>query len=279
MPNSRTARPPRCPRRWSLPASSITACVLFSLLSGVSARAQMPEEAAEPPLEDPANPLEAQCAASALASLEERTRVVQEILADVARSYRQTAMERAAAQQELNTAEEALDRESVRPREATAQRLDELQKEALQARGRAQAVREQLDARLADLRRLLQERDALARRIAEVRARLPEQRELLTGVWEVSWMPAGTTGTFYLDQSGTLVTGQYRLGISGSGSLQGTFVGGKLFLQRIDAQRGRDAELEGLLDPDGSRLRGTWQAYELVQGGLPRGQWVARRTK
>ncbi|MBP7146194.1 MAG: hypothetical protein KBD01_01530 [Acidobacteria bacterium] len=248
-------------------------------LTGAPARAQVPDEALEPPFEDLSNPLEAQRAASVLAGLEERTRVVQEILADAARAYRQTAMERAAAQQELNTAEEALDRESVRPREATAQRLDELQKEALQARARAQATREQLDARLADLRRLLQERDALARRIAEVRARLPEHRELLTGVWEVSWMPAGTTGTFYLDQSGTLVTGQYRLGINGSGSLQGTFVGGKLFLQRIDAQRGRDAELEGLLDPDGSRLRGTWQAYELVQGGLPRGQWVARRTK
>ncbi len=92
-------------------------------------------------------------------------------------------------------------------------------------------------------------------------------------------MPAGVTGTFYLEQSGTLVTGQYRLGPLGSGSLQGTFVGGKLHLQRIDAERGRDAELSGVLDPDGKRIRGTWQSFELVQGGIPRGQWVARRVR
>ena len=98
-------------------------------------------------------------------------------------------------------------------------------------------------------------------------------------MWEVRWFPAGVTGTFTIDQSGTLVTGQYALRPIGSGSLQGTFVSGKLYLQRIDRQRGRDAELEGYLDPDGSQIRGTWQSYELVQGGIPHGQWVARRVK
>jgi hypothetical protein len=91
-------------------------------------------------------------------------------------------------------------------------------------------------------------------------------------------MPGNIAGTLYLDQSGTLVTGQYKLSNGMSGSLQGTYVNSKLYLQRIDAVRGRDAEIEGSLDAEGMRLKGTWQNFELVQGGLPRGQWMARRA-
>jgi hypothetical protein len=237
------------------------------------------DEAPAPTRAEEPNPLESQRIGAALAGLEERARLVQDMINEAARQYRQVALERAAADQELVTAQDRLDREAVRAREVTASSLASLYRELLGARGRVEVVRQEGDTKLHELRRLLGERDALARRVTDLKNRLPLQEELLTGVWDVTWMPAGVQGTFYLDQSGTLVTGQYRLGAHGSGSLQGTFINGKLFLQRIDAERGRDAELEGVIDPDGSRIRGTWQAYELVQGGLPQGQWVAKRAR
>jgi hypothetical protein len=254
--------------------------LVLALLVAVAPFAGAVEEEPPPPArgEEP-NPLESQRIGAALAGLEERARLVQDMINEAARQYRQVALERAAADQELVTAQDRLDREAVRAREVTASSLSALYRDLLAARARVEVVRLEGDARLQELRRLLGERDALARRVADLRARLPLQEELLTGVWEVTWMPAGVQGTFYLDQSGTLVTGQYRLGAHGSGSLQGTFVNGKLFLQRIDAERGRDAELEGVADPDGSRIRGTWQAYEMVQGGIPQGQWVAKRAR
>ena len=45
--------------------------------------------------------------------------------------------------------------------------------------------------------------------------------------------------------SGEIWNGQYTLGGGWAGSLRGTFVSGNLHLERIDARRGRDAELKG----------------------------------
>jgi hypothetical protein len=225
------------------------------------------------------NPLEREKITAALAGLNERSRLVQALVLDTARTYRRAAQQRNDALESLSRVTHALDRAAVQPRDLSPERLEELLGEVETARQALAARETELGRLITELRGLIRERDALAVRIADLRSRLPEQEELLTGVWEVTWMPANVSGTFYLDQSGTLVTGQYRLGPLGAGSLQGTFVGGKLFLQRIDAERGRDAEIEGLLDPGGRRIRGTWQAYELVQGGLPQGQWVARRVQ
>jgi hypothetical protein len=251
------------------------ALAVFCVLPGVAVE----EEGASTARSGEPNPLESGRIGAALAGLEERARLVQDMINETARQYRQVALERAAADQELVTAQDRLDREAVRAREVTASSLSALYRDLLAARSRVEVARQEGDARLQELRRMLGERDALARRVADLKTRLPLQAEVLTGVWDVTWMPAGVQGTFYLDQSGTLVTGQYRLGSYGSGSLQGTFVNGKLFLQRIDAERGRDAEIEGVLDPDGSRIRGTWQGYEMVQGGIPQGQWVGKRAR
>jgi len=246
------------------------------LLPTLPARAQ---DADEDGTLDPANPVTARRLEAALAGLEERVRLLDRMTADAVRAYRRAAIARNDALQELVQARDGLDREATRVRDLTLDRLEELLKETGEAEARYRGLEEEAARRLADLRRLVAEREALVERIADLRARMPQREEVLTGEWEVTWMPAGVTGTFYLEQSGTLVTGQYRLGPLGSGSLQGTFVGGKLHLQRIDAERGRDAELSGVLDPDGKRIRGTWQSFELVQGGIPRGQWVARRVR
>lgn len=225
------------------------------------------------------DPFEARRAAAVVDGLEERSRLVGLLLLDVSRDYRQVAVEKSSVLQQLVDAQSELDRGAVRVRDLTLEQLDVL-------RGRVRTLRERYlgltadsDRLLESLRLLLTEKDVVERRVAELRSRMPMSGEVLSGVWEVTWLPSGKTGTFYLDQSGTLVTGQYRLGSQRSGSLRGTFVGNKLYLERVDSQRGRDAEIEGFLDADGTRIKGTWQAYELVQGGLPHGQWVARRVK
>jgi hypothetical protein len=90
-------------------------------------------------------------------------------------------------------------------------------------------------------------------------------------------MPSGQRGNFQLNQSGTLVTGTYRLDGGWDGSVQGTLVKRKVYLVRIDSQLGRSMELEGTLSGDGEQIRGSWLRYELAgtEGGS--GQWSARK--
>lgn len=223
-------------------------------------------------------PVDSAKLASLIFSLEERGRLVRTLIAQASRSYREAAMRRAESERRLIAAEEALDRDLVRPKELLAERLDDLVQSVREARAVAGLGRDLCDRRIDELWSLVHERDALLSRVAELRGVRPSGQEPLTGVWELTWMPGNIAGTLYLDQSGTLVTGQYKLSNGMSGSLQGTYVNSKLYLQRIDSVRGRDAEIEGSLDAEGMRLKGTWQNFELVQGGLPRGQWMARRA-
>lgn len=264
------------PRR-RLAAGVWTLLLLF--LASPPAAVPQEEEDERAALAGEIDPIESERLAAALAGIEEQAGVNARILEDAARKYRAAVIKRNELRRALDQAQEALDREATHPLDLSVERLEELQEAVRRARVEAEIAERDAEARLREIARLIAERNVLAARVAELRAKLPETRELLTGVWEVRWLPQNSVGTFYLDQSGTLVTGRYRFGTMGSGSLQGTFVGGKVFLQRIDAERGRDAELEGALDPDGTRIRGTWQMYELVQGGLPRGHWVARRIR
>lgn len=258
-------------------AAALLLAVLLSTGLAPPARAEQPDDRRDD--DTPDATLEGRAAQVVIPMLEERAKLVTELLLDSARAYRKVAIERGSVQQELSANLERLDREAVRPRELSRDRIDQLAQDVQRTRARLFELYDEMDRRLDDMRRLVTERDQITRRLADLRGRPPAAQEPLTGSWEITWMPSGVTGTFFLDQSGTLVTGQYKLGALGTGSLQGTFVGGKLFLQRIDAQRGRDCEIEGVLEAEGARLRGTWQNYEMVQGGIPRGQWVARRAR
>lgn len=217
--------------------------------------------------------------AAAIVGLEEQVRLGDALLDRALDAHADSARARDDALEGLIATSRRLDAVVARGDAMTSGSLDEAARRVDAARALWQAREELARTRLEDVRRLVEQREELIGRITSLREALPSQRELLTGVWEVRWLPAGVVGEFQFEQSGALVTGQYRLAQHGSGSLQGTFVGGKLLLTRIDRQRGRDAELEGWLDADGGRIRGTWQAFELVQGGIPHGQWIARRVK
>ncbi|MFQ5878257.1 MAG: hypothetical protein ACE5JH_11335, partial [Acidobacteriota bacterium] len=119
--------------------------------------------------------------------------------------------------------------------------------------------------------------EILQERIDRLRRTLPADNEALTGVWDVTYLPSGDTGAFTLRQSGTLLSGEYVMEGGWKGSLQGTFVDGKVLLHRIDSKLGRSSDLEGRVSPDGRTLRGTWENYVLTGGQPTSGSWVARK--
>jgi hypothetical protein len=100
----------------------------------------------------------------------------------------------------------------------------------------------------------------------------------LTGAWRVAVEP-GQEGVAYIQQQGTLVTGTYSLSGGFSGSFRGTFVAGKVRLERIDSQYGFAAIYYGRLVGQGrdARLQGNWEATQLASGLPSRGSWRATR--
>jgi hypothetical protein len=100
----------------------------------------------------------------------------------------------------------------------------------------------------------------------------------LTGSWRLAVEP-GQEGVVYLQQQGTLVSGTYSLSGGFSGSFRGTFVAGKVRLERIDSQYGFAAIFYGRLVGRGrnARLQGNWEATQLASGLPTLGTWSATR--
>ena len=104
----------------------------------------------------------------------------------------------------------------------------------------------------------------LEERIAALAARAEDSGGALTGQWDVALLPSNIEGVFSMSQSGTLLSGTYRLQGGWTGSLQGTLVERKLYLVRIDSKLGKMMEFEGFVSADGERVRGTWLNYEMA---------------
>ncbi len=101
----------------------------------------------------------------------------------------------------------------------------------------------------------------------------------LTGAWRLIVEP-GQDGIAYLQQLGTLVTGTYSLSGGFSGSFRGTFVAGKVRLERIDSQFGFAAIFYGRLvgRDENARIQGNWEATQLASGLPSMGNWTATRV-
>ncbi len=132
------------------------------------------------------------------------------------------------------------------------------------------ALRERIDDRRDRM-------ELLARRSDELLALLPEDVDSLTGLWDVRFVPTGEHGAFSLYQSGTLLSGEYVLGGGWHGSVQGTVVDGRVFLERIDSVKGRFADMTGRLSSDGQTIRGTWQERDLTANRASEGSWIATK--
>src|SRR5580693_687047 len=139
--------------------------------------------------------------------------------------------------------------------------LEALYDQATAARQAAQTAAERVD-------RQVERVEERMRRIAFLsgEGRTRAAKNPLTGRWQVSVDPGGRAGTFELRQSGTVVTGRYRMDGGGEGSLRGTYTQGVLKVDRIDAQGGRDVTFLGNVDEAAGQITGVWQGRELARG-------------
>ncbi len=151
------------------------------------------------------------------------------------------------------------------------ERLREVEADLLAALSKSQQLR----------RSMLENRTMLAAIEVEVQrlaSAVGETEAPLNGTWRLV-MESGQEGLAYLQQQGTLVSGTYALSGGFTGSLRGTFVSGKVRLERIDSQIGFAAIFYGRLERRGENpiLQGNWEATQLASGLPSRGGWTARK--
>lgn len=107
-------------------------------------------------------------------------------------------------------------------------------------------------------------------------AAAPRPADPVTGRWRVAIFPQNLTATYDLRLNGTVVSGSYTIDGSGSaGSFRGTYSGGVLRLERVDATTGFDSVWAGTVGTD--RITGTWMTNQLATGQPNRGDWTAIR--
>ena len=152
------------------------------------------------------------------------------------------------------------------------EQLREVEADMLAALSKSQQLR----------RSMLENRTMLAAIQVEIRrlaSAVGAGEEPLNGTWRLV-MESGQEGLAYLQQQGTLVSGTYALSGGFTGSLRGTFVSGKVRLERIDSQIGFAAIFYGRLERRGDNpvLQGNWEATQLASGLPSRGGWTARRV-
>ncbi|MBD3853825.1 MAG: hypothetical protein IFJ96_03505 [Acidobacteria bacterium] len=178
-------------------------------------------------------------------------------------------------------------------------RLEQQSGGLLQAQSEGETV-DSLRLRDQDLREIEAQMRAALSRSQQLRRSMLENREMLAaieieverltavvgaaeaplnGTWRLIVEP-GQDGLAYLQQQGTLVSGTYALSGGFSGSFRGTFVAGKVRLERIDSQIGFAAIFYGRLvgRGDNLRLQGNWEATQLASGLPSRGSWTANRV-
>lgn len=161
---------------------------------------------------------------------------------------------------------------SLTPIEMKEVEIDDAEKQRAYLIEEGEKCRERIREKLSRL-------SLLSKKIAELKDSLPREEETLTGKWDITMLPGGDRGIFWLKQSGTIVTGQYQIEGGWKGSLQGTIVDRKVFLQKIDSKLGRSGEFEGFLSHDGKTVRGTWMDYDISGGKASSGSWAATRRE
>ena len=126
------------------------------------------------------------------------------------------------------------------------------------------------------------------RRTASLREEIARRREGLrgpadpvTGRWDVTINPGNRRGILRLQLDGTLVSGDYVLDGGFRGSVRGTFVGDRLALDRIDAERGFDAKFYGRVTSGAARrIGGTWEGTVIAPApGPSAGTWSAQPAR
>ena len=97
------------------------------------------------------------------------------------------------------------------------------------------------------------------------------------GLWRIELPQSNVVGLMRLTASGTMVSGDYRLSNGRSGSVRGTYTGGRLQVVRVDSQSGQDGTLSAEVDAGRGTLSGTWQRDQLATGEPSMGSWTGVR--
>lgn len=263
------------PRRTGL----VAAALIFLSLSTGSARAQI---------------VRAEDAIVALFGLQTSLDVEQRLLAREEARYDANLAERGRLADQLTRVYRELESLFLQEREASdldPQESDERQPSPEDVRRAAEskeidvrnleraltASRDEGRAIRDEIRRVKARISLISDKIAELRTSLPQDRDSVTGIWDVAMLPSGDGGVFALWQSGTMISGQYVLDGPFRGSLEGTLINRQLLVRRIDATLGRSMEFSGYLSDDGLSVHGTWLNYNLSSGAAPTGAWTARK--
>ncbi|MEO6323266.1 MAG: hypothetical protein ABIT01_00920 [Thermoanaerobaculia bacterium] len=162
----------------------------------------------------------------------------------------------------------------LRDRESDSGSLEAADEAVADAEARVQAVSTRRHAqaqRLLDrTRRIILLNDEIAKRRTATRG----VSDPISGRWDVVINPGSRRGSYRLSLDGTLVSGDYTLDGNSRGSLRGTYVGDKLTLQRIDSERGMDANFYGRVTPSQKKVVGTWEATAIAPAiGPSAGTW------
>lgn len=223
--------------------------------------------------------LSQESAEAAIEALRASLDVERDVLKSQLELYRKASTDRDAASRRLAELLNDFDALVQSDEPAPADQLSVKEKEIADTeRQRASAIERgrELRGRIQEIQDRI---SGLEKKVTSLRDALPKTRETLTGSWQVIYLPGVNKGVFVLRQTGTIVQGQYQLDGGYRGSLQGTFIDGKIYLQRIDSKLGRSSELQGYLSSDGRSIRGTWQNYNLTDGGASAGSWAATRQE
>jgi hypothetical protein len=193
--------------------------------------------------------------------------------------YDKTVADRAQFAAHLSELYAALDTAVRREDDGAPAVIEDLAARIEQAESERAGLLSDARALVERIRERMHKLDLLEEQLATLQAKATEAAGPLAGRWDVVLLPANQRGTFVLAQTGTLIGGTYTLEGGWSGSLQGTLVNRKVFLERIDSKLGRSGEFEGYLSSDGSQVRGTWLRYDLSGEGSANGQWSAIRRR
>lgn len=215
---------------------------------------------------------------SSRAALSAQLLVDTRVLAETLRAFGEARAQEKAAQTALITAENRQDLALIQ-----ASSTPEQLQRAEQERAVAAAALAVLADRSQNLRQQLL---FLAQRMAAARAELGRLAPLtglepdpISGRWQVAISSPPQSGIFELRLDGAQVTGTFQLDSGRSGSLSGTFAGGRLRLQRTDNQRGFDGLFDGSVDATLGTVRGFYSPADLAAGEPAGSGWSGVRQK
>lgn len=216
-------------------------------------------------------------AGEAAASLKREIEVEERLLAETLRAYSEARDQEKPALAAVAAASSRFD-EAVARASTTPEDLDRLAMERAVAQAAADIVSRRVDGLRDSIAGHLRRSRVLRGELTRVGGEQPAGKDPISGRWRIEISAPAETGIFDLKLDGAQVSGTFSMAGGRSGSLKGTFAGGRLRLDRIDSQRGGDGVFEGSVDAALGTVRGFWSPTILADGGPGGAGWSGVRV-